>query len=212
MTRIVWNEPGERVYEAGLDRGVLYIGSEPGVPWNGLISVDELSSGGENVGYYIDGIKYLNNVAPEEYTATLVAFAAPKEFSACDGYAGAGDGLYFGQQPRTPFGLSYRTGIGNDLVGMGFGYKLHFVYNAMVSPNTKSRKTLTDQTDPMQLSLPITVLPVTIAGRRATAHVVVDTREASSSVINDIEDALYGTSSSAPYLPTPLELIAFFME
>lgn len=210
MTRVVWNDPAERFYQSGLDRGVLYPAGLPGVPWNGLIGVDEFSSGGETQGYYIDGIKHLNNASPEEYTATLTAFSRPRDFAECEGFAGTGDGLFFGQQPRKSFGLSYRSGIGNDLVGLAYGHQIHLVYNAMATPAAKNRKTLTNTTTPMTLSWGLTVLPVTIAGRRATAHLVLETADIDPEILTEIEDALYGTVSTDPYLPTPLEMISFF--
>lgn len=210
MTRVVWNDPAERFFHSGLDRGVLYLQGEAGVPWNGLVSVDEASSGGETQGYYIDGIKHLNNVAPEEYTATLNAFSSPPEFAPCDGFLSNGDGLYFGQQPRKSFGLTYRSGVGNGLVGLEYGHQIHLVYNAKTLPGSKQRKTLTNTASPMNLSWGLTVLPVTIAGRRATAHLVLETAEIDPGILSEIEDALYGTSSTDAYLPTPLEMISFF--
>ena len=210
MTRVVWNDPTERIIHGGLDRGMLYRALEPGLPWNGLISVDESSSGGETQGYYIDGIKHLNNVAPEEYTATLSAFSRPKEFAPCEGLNGDNNGLYFAQQPRQSFGLSYRSGVGNGVAALGSDHQIHLVYNAKTTPTTKNRKTLTNVSTPMTLSWGLTVLPVTIAGVRSTAHLVLETSEMEPSVLQEVEDALYGTPSSDPYLPTPLEMISFF--
>lgn len=209
MTRVVWNDPIEKIFHAGLDRGMLYPNSGPGVPWNGLISVDEASSGGESQGYYIDGLKHLNNVSPEEYTATLNAFSRPREFAACEGFGGDGNGLYFGQQPRRSFGMSYRSAVGDGVAGLGRSHQIHLVYNAMATSMPKARKTLTATTDPSVMTWGLTVLPITIGGIRATAHLVIETEELSSSILSEIEDALYGNSTSNPYLPTPLELIDF---
>lgn len=114
MTRIKWGSVGERVFEAGCDRGVLYVDGADGVPWNGLISVSESSSGGDLAEYYIDGIKYLQLLAAEEFVATIEAFTYPDEFAACDGTRPVGNGLFMTQQPRRQFGLAYRTKIGND--------------------------------------------------------------------------------------------------
>ena len=210
MARVVWDDPAEKFFHAGLDRGVLYPNEGPGVAWSGLIGVDEVSSGGETQGYYIDGIKHLNNIAPEEYTATVSAFSRPKEFSPCEGFSGDNNGLYFGQQKRQSFGFSYRSGVGNELVGLDYGYQIHLVYNAKTTPTTKNRKTLTNSVTPVTLTWGIVVLPVTIAGVRETAHLVLETAEIDPEVLTEVEDALYGTPSSAPYLPSPLEMISFF--
>src|SRR5688572_12204535 len=115
MPRIVWNVAGSRHFEAGVDRGVLYIDSEPGIPWIGLTSVEESPVGGEIRAYYVDGVKYLQVSGDEEFEATVKAYTYPVEFSVCDGTAQIRPGLFFDQQPRKPFGFSYRTLIGNDL-------------------------------------------------------------------------------------------------
>ena len=50
MARLVWDKTGERFYETGVDRGVLYPIQEggvysKGVAWNGLTAVTESPSG-----------------------------------------------------------------------------------------------------------------------------------------------------------------------
>lgn len=210
MTRIAWNTPGTRIYEAGVDRGVLYLTSTPGIPWIGLISVEEASSGGEPKPLYIDGVKYLNRSSAEEFEATITAFTYPVEFSQCDGTGRVRDGLFFGQQKRRPFGFSYRTMVGNDLEGSGHGYKIHLVYNALAAPSSRSMSSYSDSVEASEFSWEISTKPRFIAGRAPTAHVVVDTRYTHPRTLSVIEDILYGTADNVARLPTPEELISIF--
>lgn len=209
MTRLVWGTVGERYFEAGADRGVLFI-DNVGFPWNGLKSVNEAPSGGEPKPFYIDGVKYLNVAAGEEYEATIEAFSAPPQFDACDGSQMIHAGLSLTQQPRKSFGLSYRTKIGNDVEGIDLGYKIHLVYNALAKPSTRSNNSIGSNTDPTTLSWDITTTPPTITGYRPTAHVVIDSRSTPSPTLAEVEDLIYGSSMTNAELPTIQELITLF--
>ena len=82
MSRIMWDQTGERRYESGVDHGVLYQVSEAGlyvagVPWNGLISVNESPTGAEPSPQYADNIKYLTLMSAEEFGASIEAFTYP---------------------------------------------------------------------------------------------------------------------------------------
>src|SRR3982751_1716156 len=134
MTRLVWDRVGDRVFQTGVNRGVLYPRGQDGVAWNGLTALNESPTGGEAKPFYVDGYKYANKASREEFEGTIEAFTYPPEFDQCEGTAGLGRGLYVGSQRRRPFSLSYRTLIGNDTKGLNYGYKIHLVYNALVSP------------------------------------------------------------------------------
>lgn len=207
MARIVWTAQGERYFEAGVDRGVLYMPFDPGVAWPGLISVAENPSGGDARPYYFEGRKYLNVSSKEEYEATLTSYYAPVEFLECDGVTKLQNGLFITQQPRKPFGLSYRTQIGNDIKGPDFGYKIHLVYNALAGPSTRPNQTLGASGEASTFSWDITTVPPSITGYRPTAHLVIDTRFTDPEILSDLEDLLYGTDESFSTLPTPDELI-----
>lgn len=209
MARLDWNTPGTRLYEAGVDRGVLYVDGFSGVPWNGLISVSENPTGGEAKPFYIDGVKYLNRSAREEFEATLTAFTYPDEFEACNGNVEPRSGMFLSQQRRKSFGLSYRTMIGNDQTE-SHGYKIHIVYNALAAPSERSNESFKDTTDPNDFSWRITTKPPAMSGYRPTSHVVIDSRSTDPSVLSLIEDTLYGTDVDAARLPTFTELVAIF--
>ena len=133
MSKLVWNEAGKRLYETGVDRGVLYVsdgrgGYQNGVVWNGLVSVNESPSGAEATPLYAGNIKYVELMSNEEFGASIEAYTYPEEFEQCDGSAELAEGVTIGQQPRKSFGLCYRTKIGNDTAGDDHGYKIHLIY------------------------------------------------------------------------------------
>lgn len=209
MPRLIWGTVGERYYEAGVDRGVLFIDSV-GVPWNGLKSVAEAPSGGEPRPFYLDGIKYLNVAEAEEYIATINAFSAPTEFDLCDGNKMAYAGLLLTNQPKKSFGFTYRTQIGNDVDGTDFGYKIHIVYNALAVAADKNRVSLSNNIAPTDLSWAVTTTPPAISGFRPTAHIIIDSRTTPEVKLALIEDILYGSTISISRLPTPAELLEIF--
>jgi hypothetical protein len=210
MARLTWGAAGERFFNLGVDRGVLYVGIDPGVAWPGLISVSESPTGGDPKPFYMDGQKYLNLSSAEEFAATITAFSRPLEFGPCDGTVPIQNGLFITQQPRKSFGFSYRTMIGNDVDGPDHAYKIHLVYNALAAPAEYNYTTVTDTPDPIQLSWGITTMPPPITGFRPTAHFVVESRYTDPGVLSDLEDILYGNEVSAASLPTVAELIALF--
>lgn len=209
MPRLDWYAVGSRTYEVGVDRGVLYIDSQPGVPWNGLTSVSESATGGEAKAYYIDGVKYLNISTPEEFQATITAFTYPDEFGQCDGTAQVRTGLFVTQQRRKSFGMSYRTKIGNDLTP-DHGYKIHLIYNALAAPSDRSHSTISDSTDPNDFSWTVTTRPPVTAGYHRTAHIVIDSRYTDPVTLAAVEDILYGTDILSASLPTLAELATIF--
>lgn len=209
MTRLSWDAVGERFYESGIDRGVLYV-EDLGVAWPGLVSVAESPTGGEPRPYYVDGYKYLNIAAAEEFEATIEAFAAPPEFNQCEGVNTAYAGLLITQQPRKSFGFSYRTKVGNDTDGLKHAYKIHLVYNALAAPSEQTHTTLNSSAEAPIRRWSITTLPPRVTGFRPTAHFVIDSRTTAESTLLDLEDLIYGTPVATPKLPTVTELLALF--
>lgn len=210
MSRLNWNAIGERTYELGVDRGVLYIDDAPGVAWNGLISVSESPTGGEGKAYYIDGVKYMNRAKAEEFAATIEAYTYPDEFGACDGTAYLGHGLAATQQRRRPFGLVYRSRIGNDISGPNFAYKIHVVYNALAAPSENVHSTMSDELEPHNFSWNVTTKAPLVGGHRPTSHFVIDSRDTPAALLQKMEDMFYGTEDVEPRLPSARELVFWF--
>lgn len=209
MPKLTWSEPEKRLYEAGVDRGVLYPLSTAGVPWNGLVSVNEAPSGGGANPFYLDGVKHLNRPESEEFAATLEAFTYPPEFEECDGTLELVDGLFAGHQRRKPFGLSYRTRIGSA-ADPNAGYRIHLIYNITADPTERNHQTLSEDPTLETFSWALTAIPKKFAGAKPTAHLVVDTTKAEPSTVMSLESILYGTDSSAASLPEPADLIELF--
>lgn len=210
MTRITWNDPGDRLYEFGIDRGVLYTKSGKIAPWNGLRGVDEKPVGSEVSTFYLDGEKFNQMVDSEEYSATLSAFTYPDEFMECDGTVALSKGLHVTAQDRTLFDLSYRTMIGNDTDGPDHGYRIHLVYNALASPTNRTNKTTEDRPEPIDLAWDITSMPIRMPGQRASAHYYIDSTKMNKYILAQIEDILYGTPFAPPRMLSAAELVKFF--
>lgn len=210
MTRLNWDELTSRVYEVGVDRGVLYPNGSSGVAWSGLISVTEDVDGGASRPYYLDGIKYLNLSAHEEFKSSVESFSAPREFLPCDGMQSIQNGLIVTHQPRKTFGFSYRTLVGNFYEKEQYGYKIHIVYNALAAPSNRKISSLGRSVTPTVYNWEITTQAPIVSGYRPTAHFIIDSVYTDETVLATLEDILYGSISSNPRLPDPTELISIF--
>lgn len=214
MAVLTWDGTGERLYETGVDRGVLYIPTngiyDTGYAWNGLTAVTESPSGAEATALYADNIKYLNLVSAEEFGATIEAYTYPDAFAQCDGTARPSAGVSIGQQARKTFGFSYRTRLGNDVTGSDFAYKLHLVYGALAAPSEKSYATINDSPEAITFSWEVTTSPVPVTGLKPTAIITIDSSKVSAANLQTLEDALYGTAGTDARLPLPDEVITIF--
>lgn len=215
MAKLVWDKVGERFYETGVEKGVLYpqvSGAYPnGVAWNGLTAVTESPSGAEANPFYADNIKYLNLMSVEEFGATIEAYTYPPEFAACDGSAEIAKGVQIGQQKRQAFGMCYRSILGNDTDGNSHGYKLHIIYGALASPSEKAYNSVNESPEPNAFSWEITTTPVTVKDGDPTASITIDSTKADATKLAALEKILYGSddddgSNSGPRLPLPDEI------
>ena len=214
MSKIVWDATGEKLFETGVDRGVLYLRDEGGdytngVAWNGLTSVNESPSGAEPNNLWADNIKYLALVGAEEFGLSVEAYTYPKEFAECDGSAELTTGVTIGQQSRKTFGFCYRTLLGNDVDGDSHGYKLHLVYGCLASPSEKGYQTKNDNPEAITFSWDITTTPVNVTGFKPTACLIIDSTKVAAEKLTALETILYGSdsgSSTTPRLPLPDEV------
>lgn len=203
MAKIVWDQTGERLYETGVDHGVLYPIQEgnlynKGVAWNGLTGVTESPSGAEATDQYADNIKYLSMRSAETFGATIEAYTYPDEFGECDGSAEIATGVQIGQQSRKMFGLCYRTVLGNDTNGNDHGYKLHLIYGATASPSEKGYATINDSPEAITFSWEVTTTPVNVTGFKPTACITIDSTKANKTDLASLEEILYGKDPSGP--------------
>ena len=214
MVALAWHETGDKQYELGVDKGVFYplnattSAYDKAYAWNGLISVTESPSGAEVTKNYADNDVYMSLMSAEEFAATVEAYNYPDEFALVDGTAEPVPGLYVGQQPRKPFGLSYRTKVGNDSKGMDAGYKIHLIYNAMAAPSEKAYSTVNDSPEATTFSWELSTTPIN-AGNvlKSTAQLTINSLKVPAAKLKALEDILYGTTTLEARLPLPTEVI-----
>jgi hypothetical protein len=223
MVALAWDQVGDRLFETGVDHGVLYQIDDTGlyvdgVAWNGLTTVTESPSGAESSPQYADNILYVNLVSAELFGGTIEAFTYPDEFGQNDGSASPAAGVSLGQQGRRPFGFSYRSLIGNDVENTEYGYKLHLVYGAQAAPSEKARATVNDSPEATPFSWELTTTPVGVDGTnpvtgkpyKPTSHITIDSTTADADALAELEAILYGDEATDPRLPLPNEVIALF--
>lgn len=209
MVALSWDKIRDRTFQTGVDRGVLYPHDGPAVPWNGLIGVEE-SSNSELKSYYLDGVKYLENLSPGEFEGKLTAFTYPDKFEEICGLSVVAPGFMLSEQPPKSFGLSYRTLIGSALSGTEHGYKIHILYNLLANPDSKSYGTVSDSLSPTEFTWSLTGTPPKIHNFRPTTHVVIDSLNTPLEVLRLIEERLYGSDTGVPSLPSITEIAEYF--
>lgn len=222
MPRLEWDKTGEHIYETGVKNGVLYVmstegataGTYPeGVAWNGLTSVSESPEGADANDFYADDIKYLSIRGTEDFNGSINAYTYPEEFAQCNGEASIANGVVVGQQFRKAFGLCYKTTIGNDVAGNDYGYKLHIVYGATVSPSEREYQTINDSPEPIEFSWDFETVPVNVPGFRPSANITIDSTKVDATKLETLKDILYGTDGTGgsegtvARLPLPAEII-----
>ena len=209
MSKLVWDKAGERFYETGVNKGVLYPLSagayNKGVAWNGLTAVTESPSGAEATPLYADNIKYLNLMSAEEFGATIEAYTYPDEFAECNGEVALATGVAIGQQTRKTFGMCYQTKVGSD-TDADLGYKIHIIYGALAAPSEKAYATINDSPEAITFSWEITTTPVEVTGMKPTAYVTIDSTKAEAGKLAELEAILYGSESEEARLPLPDEI------
>lgn len=223
MSRITWDSTGEKLYEVGIDRVVLFVfngsgGYEKGVGWNGVTAINDSPSGGEPTKIYANNHTYLTLMSVEELGLTIEAYTYPDEFMVCDGSmeVGTSTGVYIGQQSRKHFGIAYRSLIGNDEDGNNHGYKIHVIYDCLASPSEKQHSTVNDSPDISPFSWTVSTTPVEmgVTDAQPSAAIEIDSTKVDSTALTSIENLLYGTNASGtaegtdPTLPTPAQLFA----
>lgn len=211
MSKLVWDQSGKRLYETGVDHGVLYpiqTGGvySKGVAWNGLTAVTESPSGADVNNIYADNMKYLGLVGAEKFGATVEAYTYPDEFAECDGSVELVKGATIAQQNRKVFGMVYRTVIGNDVDGNEHGYKLHLIYGATAAPSEKAYNTINEDPEAITFSWELSTTPVNVTGHKPTASLTIDSTKADPTKLAELEKILFGDTETEPRLPLPDEI------
>lgn len=217
MPKLKWDQTGERLYETGVDKVVLFPMESTGqygagVAWNGITAVNESPSGAESTALYANNGKYLNLISNEDFAATIEAYTYPDEFEECDGSKEIAPGVVIGQQKRKAFGLAYRSLIGNDVDGNDHGYKLHLVYGCLAAPSENNHSTVNDSPEAGTMSWSVSTTPVEVADAKPTATVTIDSTKADKAKLKKLEDMLYGTEQAESKLPLPAEVITLMKD
>lgn len=217
MSKLKWDQTGERLYETGVDKVVLFPMESTGqygagVAWNGITAVNESPSGAEPTALYANNGKYLNLISNEDFAATIEAYTYPDEFEECDGSKEIAPGVVIGQQKRKVFGLAYRSLIGNDVDGNDHGYKLHLVYGCLAAPSEHGHATVNDSPEAGTMSWSVSTTPVEVADSKPTATVTIDSTKTDKTKLKKLEDMLYGTDEAESKLPLPAEVITLMKD
>lgn len=216
MSKLAWDATGKRFYETGTDRAVLFPQTGEngaygtGVAWSGLTGVTESPSGADETSLYADNMKYLSLRSAEEFGGTITAYQYPDEWEQCDGSAELETGVVLGQQSRTPFGLCYRTLLGNDVKRTDYSYKLHFIYGATVSPSERAYQTVNDSPEAIEFSWEFDTTPIAVDGFKSTACITVDASKVDPAKLKALEDMVYGTDDAEPKMPMPADFKTIF--
>jgi hypothetical protein len=208
MAVLKWDELGERRYQTGVSHGVLYLHDGKAVVWNGLTSIEETSNS-ERKSFYLDGVKFLENLTPGDFQGTIKAFTYPDEFDLVNGIVKVVPGLAYYDQPPKSFDLTYRTNIG-DAIEPDRGYKIHLLYNVLANPDTYTFPSIGQTVEPVEFSWDLTGTPPMIKGNRPTVHLSIDSTDMDQADLDLIEDILYGTEDTDARLPSIYELSELF--
>lgn len=214
MAKLLWDQDGQRLYETGVNQGVLFVKTGAyygkGIAWNGLTAVTESPSGAESTPLYADNVKYLNLLSNEEFGATVEAYTYPDEFGVCDGSSALTAGVTIGQQGRKSFALAYKTVVGNDTDGTNFGYKIHLIYGASAAPSEKAYATVNESPEAITFSWELSTVAVNVTGHKPTASLTIDSTKEDPAKMTLLENILYGTASIDARIPMPDEVAAIF--
>ena len=190
MARLDWH-PVAPHYEVGVSRGVLYPLLDSPMVWNGLISVSESLGAEEENSVFFDGIKQFGTRSKDELVLTVEAYTYPALLDANLGMEG----------------FCYTTQLGLD------GYRIHLIYDPAFRWDDRAFKTQMLDLEPVNLTWEVVTKPIHIDGLAPSSHIFIEfTSSTPDWLIQAIEDLVYGTDNSDPYLPYPDELIPLFQE
>lgn len=208
--KLNWDQITERLYETGVDRGVVYPavnGEYPkGAAWNGLINVTLSPSGAEATPLYANNRKYANLISAEELGFTIEAYMYPDEFAECNGFGELAPGVRVAQQKRKGFGFTCRNLIGNDTDGETYGYKIHLIYGAFAKPSEQANATTNESPEAKTMSWECTTTPIDVPGFGPSSHIEITSTDVDPEKLAALEAILYGTGDTDARLPLPEEV------
>lgn len=218
MPKLAWDTIDTRLYEAGIDRGVIRSKSGLIFAWSGLVAVNEKDEEGVVTNVFFDGKKVISYKSRGVYEATITGYQLPSQFDTqhrilgravreIQGVDEVRPGFYLTSQTKREFDFSYRSMI------PGEGYKIHFVWNATIQEESSGATTLDDGSSIETFTWTVTTTPMSeTQGPLASSHFVVDGRKISPILLSNFEDYFYGKPAYFPHFPSQIELAEFFTE
>lgn len=211
MAKMKWDQIGDKIVEAGVDKGVLWLPhlSYVGIPWNGLISVADKTPEYKTQQLYFEGNRYMGAQRLGAFSGTIQAVTYPDDFEEVFKTLDIFDGLTADNQAAKPFNMSYRTLLGNDKSGFDHGYKIHLLYNLIAIPQNYTSETIAESSSPTLFSWDVNSTPVDLSELEfsQTAHAVIDSRYSPPDWLTMVEETLYGTDTTPSTIPTLEDLI-----
>jgi hypothetical protein len=205
--RLTWDELGSHQYETGVDRGVFYPSVGSGVPWNGLVNVKETVENDGTLTTYVDGARIINQLQLGQFGADISAFTYPDELMPYDGYTSP---MYSGQHRRR-FHLSYRSQIGSDTKDTSYDYRLHLIFNCLLTPTIRENNSLNNNSETLLFEWKLSTIPVALPHNRPTSHFMLDSRDVQPDALAAIENILYGIDGgSNATFPTVQQILDVF--
>lgn len=213
MAELTWDQVGERYYQEGVDRGVLYLDTGSGVAWNGLVAVG-VEENATPRPLVFDGFNYMHTIDKKSLAVELSAYTYPDELEL---YLGNLTneyilGLYFKDQTNRSFSITYRTFIGDDVNGSTLGYKIHILYNLTAKFDPPKYGTNHSDISEILFDMALVGQPEVIPGYVPTAYAIIDSRSADPAKLAYLESIIYGDEAHDAYLPPMSDLLSAFSE
>ena len=210
MSRLVWDQTGQKYYQHGVDRGVIYpltsAGTYPlGYAFNGLREVQLNNDGGDPTKLYANNNVYGMSRGRVDKEGSATFYTYPDVLRECWGWREVAPGMILDQQTIKMFGMTYRIMIENDTGDEN--YELHFLYGVSMTPPDITAGTDEDDVEAQELDTDFTTVPVPVTGSRPVAHFLVDSRTIPAAKLAEIENIIYGTDDTNARLPLPDEII-----
>lgn len=210
MSKLVWDQIGEKLYETGVEQVALFPMVDgayaTGVAWNGITALNVTPSGAEPTALWANDAKYLTMMSAEEVGGTIEAYTYPTEWRKCMGFSEIVKGAYVGQQSRSTFGIVAKSLVGNDTELNKYGYKLHLLWGCLASPAEEAHSTVNESPEAATFSWEFNTTPVKMAGFDPTSYICIESVNVDETKLKALEAKIYGSDDAEPTLPTPDEV------
>ena len=184
MAAIIFTTSLEKPISSGVDRGVVYTKNSY-AQWFGLVEVKTQYSDTDQKTVYVDGMMNRVQTTLTGFDASCVCYYFPEEIE------------------DVVFGFTYRTHTDAT------HYETHLVYGCRAKLDDLRGSTLSSTINATYFTIALTTKPeyIPIKGYVPGSHLVIRSDTIWSEALKAIEDALYGTSTTDPRMPSIDEVI-----